>query len=134
MQGSAGDRGPQQRLRPDRIVLMGMRFDTCHGVFDFEKTQPQPFEVDAELYVDLAPAGRSDDLADTVDYGAVFDAVTAVMTGPPVNLIEHLADRVAAAVLAVDKRIDAVTVRIRKPQAPLSGPFETVAVEITRGR
>lgn len=122
------------KRQADRILLAGMRFEACHGVFAFEKTTPQPFEVDVELYVDLAAAGLSDDLADTVDYGAVFDGVAAVMTGPPVNLLEHLAARVAEAVLALDERIQAVTCRVYKPEAPLSGPFRTVMVEITRSR
>lgn len=126
--------GPDGVPGLDRIFLAGMRFEACHGVFDFEKTTPQPFEVDVALYVDLAAAGQSDDLADTVDYGAVFDRVAAIVTGPPVNLIEHLAARIADAALALDARVHAVTCRVYKPEAPLPGPFRTVMVEVTRRR
>ncbi len=56
---------------PDRIELRGLRALGTHGVLPEEQERPQPFEVDLDLEVDLRRAGRSDDLADTVDYGAV---------------------------------------------------------------
>jgi dihydroneopterin aldolase len=82
---------------PDRIELRGLRALGTHGVLPEERTRPQPFEVDIDLEVDLLDAGRSDDLADTVDYGTVAEAVVAAVAGPHLDLLEALAERIAAA-------------------------------------
>ena len=118
----------------DRIELRGIRFEGAHGVLPREHETAQPFEVDVILEVDLRPAGESDALADTVDYGAVFRAVEATVTGPHADLIEALAERIAGRVLAEHAAVAAVTVRVRKPDAPLPGTFEWAGVEIRRTR
>jgi dihydroneopterin aldolase len=118
----------------DRIELRAMRFAGRHGVLPFESEQAQPFEVDVVLELDLAPAGVTDDLARTVDYGALFGATRAVVEGPHVALIETLAERIAAAVLDASADADAVTVRVRKPEAPLPGELAWAGVEIRRTR
>jgi dihydroneopterin aldolase len=84
---------------PDRIELRGLRALGIHGVLPEERERPQPFEVDIDLEVDLRRAGRSDDLADTVDYGAVAGAVAAAIAGPRLDLLEALAERIAVAVM-----------------------------------
>ncbi len=118
----------------DRIELRGMRFWGRHGVLPFEAERAQPFEVDLVLEVDLAPAGTSDDLGRTVDYGALFAAARRVVEGGHVGLVETLAERIAAAVLAAHPAAGAVTVRVRKPAAPLPGDFDWAGVEIRRAR
>lgn len=118
----------------DRIVLSNLVFQARHGVHDWEKERPQRFEVDVELELDLSPAGRSDDLAATVDYSAVYDRVRAIVEGPAVELLEALAARVAERVLDADARIDAITVRVRKPEVQLGGPLDYAGVEVTRQR
>jgi 7,8-dihydroneopterin aldolase/epimerase/oxygenase len=85
--------------RPDRIELRGLRALGTHGVLPEERERSQPFEVDIDLEVDLRRAGRSDDLAETVDYGAVAGAVAAAVAGPHLDLLEALAERIAGAVL-----------------------------------
>ena len=95
---------------------------------------PQRFEVDVVLDLDLRPAGTTDALAETVDYGAVFRAAADVVAGPRANLIEALAERIAARLLAEHAALAAVTVRVRKPDAPLPGTFAWAGVEITRTR
>ena len=117
----------------DRIELREMRFHGRHGALPFEAERAQPFLVDVVLELDLAPAGTTDDLARTVDYGAVFAAVREVVEGPHVALLETLAERIAAAVLD-DGRPTAVTVRVRKPEAPLPGDLAWAGVEIRRSR
>jgi dihydroneopterin aldolase len=84
---------------PDRIELRGLRVLGIHGVLPEEQERPQPFEVDIDLEVDLRRAGRSDDLADTIDYGSVAGAVSAAVLGPHLDLLESLAERIARAVL-----------------------------------
>jgi dihydroneopterin aldolase len=119
----------------DRIELRDMRFEASHGVLPEEATVAQPFEVDVVLECDLAAAGTSDDLALTVDYGDVFRRVRAIVEqGPHVALIETLAERIAAEVLAAHPAAAAVTVRVRKPRAPLPGVFAWAGVEIRRQR
>lgn len=118
----------------DRIVLTNLRFEATHGVHAHEKTTPQRFEVDVELELDLGPAGREDDLARTADYGAVAKLVAAGVEGPSVDLIETLAERIAERVLQAFERVDAVTVRVRKPEVKLVAALDHAAVEIRRAR
>ena len=118
----------------DRIVLAGLAFMARQGVYEHEKTTPQRFEVDIELELDLGPAGRADDLAATVDYGTVATFVRAVLEGPPVDLIETLAERIAAQLLERFVAVDALVVRVRKPDVQLAAPLAYAGVEIRRTR
>lgn len=120
--------------RGDRIALAGLVFTARHGVHPEEKTTPQRFEVDVELELDLGPAGRADDLTRTVDYSSVAERVRDVVDGPSVDLIEALAERIAAAVLADAPGADAVVVRVRKPDVTLAAPLAWAGVEIRRTR
>jgi dihydroneopterin aldolase len=120
---------------PDRIEIRGLRLLGTHGVLPEERNRPQPFEVDADLVVSMVDAGSSDDLADTVDYAEVVQRIAAVVGG--VNsfmLLEALAAAAAAEVLAVDGRVQAVTLAVRKLQPPLPADLSTVGVRITRSR
>jgi 7,8-dihydroneopterin aldolase/epimerase/oxygenase len=118
----------------DRIVLANMRFDGRHGVLDFERENPQPFEVDVELCLDLAPAGRSDDIGQTADYRAAFGICREVVEGQSRQLIEALAETIAARLLAEYSTvgIEEVVVRVRKPKVALPGRLDGTAVEIRR--
>ena len=78
----------------DRILIPGLRELGIHGVLPEERVRPQPFEVNIELHVDLAKAGASDDLADTVDYSTVCDAVSKVVSSESYQLLERLAQRI----------------------------------------
>lgn len=117
----------------DRIAVKGLEVFAHHGVLDHEKAEGQLFSVDVELEVDLAFAGATDDLADTVDYGALAEKIHARVAGEQWNLIETVAHRVADLVLE-DRRVTGVTVTIHKPQAPISVPFRDVAVTVHRAR
>ena len=117
----------------DRISLHGLRVRGHHGVFDFERRDGQDFVVDVDLELDLSPAAASDDVADTVHYGELAGRLAAVIAGEPVNLIETLAERLAAVCLA-DDRVAAATVTVHKPQAPIPHQFADVAVTVRRAR
>ena len=117
----------------DRILLTGLRVHGRHGVFDFERAAGQDFVVDVALELDTAPAAASDELSDTVHYGELAEGLAAVIAGDPVNLLETLADRLAAVCLA-DQRVAAATVTVHKPQAPIPLAFTDVAVTIRRTR
>jgi 7,8-dihydroneopterin aldolase/epimerase/oxygenase len=118
---------------PDRITLTGLRARGRHGVYDFERANGQDFVVDVVLEMPLDKAAASDDVADTVHYGELADQLVAIVTGDPVDLIETLADRLAAACLA-DVRVDACEVTVHKPQAPIAHAFTDVAVTLRRTR
>lgn len=118
---------------PDEIQLQGMRFYAYHGVNQEERVLGQRFTVDVALAIDLRRAGMSDDLADTVSYSEVFRLVRRIVEGEPRNLIEALAEEIAAAILASYKPVKWVTVTVRKPEAPLKGAMlDAAAVRITR--
>jgi dihydroneopterin aldolase len=118
-------------LDDGQIELVGLRAKGFHGVFAAERRNGQEFVVDLVLHVDTRPAAASDDLADTVDYGAVAQRVHDLVTGEPVDLIETLANRIAAACLA-QQRVQAVEVAVHKPQAPLGVPFSDVVLRVVR--
>lgn len=116
----------------DWIRLNKIRYQTCHGALPHERTVPQEFLVDVAMRGDLSAAGHSDELADTVDYGLVVDEVTAVMAGRPVNLLEALAEQIAARVIGLSPLIREVVIRVTKTAPPLSAVTGGVQVEIRR--
>ena len=115
----------------DRILIPGLREHGVHGVLPEERVRKQPFEVNLELHVDLAKAGMTDDLADTVDYGLVCEAVSRVVASESYQLLERLATRIAE-VCTVDPRVTGVVVEVRKLQPPVPVEVDHVAVRIQR--
>lgn len=118
----------------DRIELRGLRVNGIVGVLAHERTQAQPLEIDLDLVLDLAPAGTSDQLDDTVDYGAVCEAAEQVVASTGFALLEALAERIATTLLDQDERTEAVTVAVRKLRPPVAQQLETSGVRITRAR
>ena len=115
----------------DRIALTGLRAHGHHGVLADERRDGQQFVVDVALELDLRSAGASDDLAETIDYATLATSVISDIVGPPVQLIESLAERIARTCLA-DPRVEAVEVTVHKPSAPISVEFGDVAVTVRR--
>ena len=121
----------------DLIEVTGIRARGFHGVFPEERRDGQDFVVDVALEADLSAAGSSDDLADTVNYAHVAALVVARIEGEPFDLIERLAAVIAEDVLADDESrllVDAVTVTVHKPQAPVGVAFGDVRVRVRRQR
>jgi dihydroneopterin aldolase len=117
----------------DRILLAAMRFEVRLGVTEEERATLQPIEVDVEMAFDLAEAGRTDDLARTVDYGWVFGLCREIAEGRTFNLLEALAESIAAVIL--DRApVGQVRVRVRKLRVPVEGRLEYAGVEIVRSR
>ena len=115
----------------DRIELRGLRATGVHGVLPEERDRAQPFEVDLDIEADLRPAGGSDKLGDTVDYGAVAESVAAVVSDESYALLERLAQRIADVVLERPGPL-AVTVTVRKLRPPVAVDLTSAAVTITR--
>ena len=115
----------------DRITLTGLRVRGHHGVLPEERRDGQDFVVDAVLHLDLRPAGTSDDLSRTVHYGELAQALAGVVGGPPVDLIETLAERLAAVCLAAGP-VERVELTVHKPSAPIPLEFADVSVTVVR--
>ena len=90
--------GPSRDSR-DRIELRRLVATGYCGVLPEERQRPQPLEIDLDVRADLRAAGESDDLDDTVDYGAVCDIVERVVRTERFGLLERLAARLAEVVL-----------------------------------
>lgn len=118
----------------DVIELRRLRVAGIVGVLDHEQAQAQPLELDLDIRVDTAAAGVSDDLANTVDYGALCAAAERVVTTTSYALLEALAEHVAATLLGCDDKISGVTVSVRKLRPPVAQQLATSGVRITRGR
>ena len=122
----------------DRITLTGLEVYAYHGVHQFERDYGQRFVIDLTVHCDLSLAGRTDDLAATLDYGQLARLVETMVTTEPVNLLETLAENIAAAVFEHARTsgvaVETVEVTVHKPQAPLSVTFADVSVTVVRNR
>ncbi|RMI03482.1 dihydroneopterin aldolase, partial [Cellulomonas triticagri] len=119
--------------RLDRVRLTGISATGYHGVFEHERREGQTFVADVVVHLDTRRAAATDDLAHTLHYGVLAEQVVTVLGGEPADLIETVAERIAATVLAYPL-VQAVDVVVHKPQAPITVPFEDVAVEVRRDR
>ena len=116
----------------DLISLKGIKAFGFHGVFDFERREGQDFLVDVEIAVDLQSASRSDNLSETIDYGAIADLVVAEIEGEAVALIERLAGRIADRILEIHTQVESISVTVHKPKAPVSASFSDISVTVHR--
>jgi dihydroneopterin aldolase len=116
------------------LQLRGLRLVVSVGVLAEERERPQPVEIDLDLDIDDDAAATSDALADAVDYGAVVAEVERVLTAGHVDLLERQAGIVADALLALDGRIDAVGVVVRKLRPPVPQQLATAGVRLERRR
>ncbi|HZD37653.1 MAG TPA: dihydroneopterin aldolase [Actinomycetes bacterium] len=116
----------------DRIMIRNLRVFAHHGVLPSETEHGQVFVIDLDLALDLEPAGRSDELERTIDYGALTARVAELVATRRRQLLEAVASDVADLALA-DQRVEQVRVRVAKPHAPIGADAE-VAVEVLRAR
>ncbi|WP_276357769.1 dihydroneopterin aldolase [Cohnella caldifontis] len=118
----------------DRMILRRMVFFGYHGVYPEENRLGQKFYVDLDLRLDLTRAGRTDDVDDTVNYAELHAFVKGIVEGPPVKLIEALAEKIASAILGTYTNIIEAAVAVTKPNPPFDITFDGVTVEIRRSR
>lgn len=111
----------------DRIALTQLAVTTPHGVLAHEKREPQRFFVDIVIECDLALAGASDDLGQTISYADIAQDAERILLQPPVDLIESLAEQIAASVLA-RPAAEAVEVTVHKPDAPAGVDFSSIGL------
>jgi dihydroneopterin aldolase len=124
-----------ERSKPQDVIrLRNAVFYAYHGVLSDEQTLGGKFEVDVDLFGDLSRGARSDHLRDTVDYTRVYEAIRIAVMGKKYFLLEALGETIARSILKQFRQISVVTVRVRKPGAPIKGVVDTVEVEVTRRR
>jgi len=122
------------RVANDRIFVTGLALHAYHGVMPHEAKVGQSFALDLVAEIDLAEAGRSDKVADTVSYDLIVKAAAEAFCARPYRLVEAAAAAVADALLKHFPRIRSVRVTVHKPHAPIAATFRDVGVEIFRAR
>ena len=118
----------------DKIFMNQMAFYGYHGVFPEENRLGQRFLVDLTLEADLRPASSSDDINKTVDYGNVYNLVSEIVEGEAKKLVETVTEQIASEILRSFPMIEKCTVKMIKPDPPIPGHYDSVAVEISRLR
>ena len=118
----------------DKIIVQDLRIFAYHGVNPEEKENGQTFVIDLTAELDLSVPCQTDDVEDTVSYAKIIKTVTAVFTAEKYNLLEKAAQAVCDAVLRQYKKIRAVELTLKKPEAPIKAAFGYVAVQIRRER
>ena len=113
------------------IALKGLGALANHGVYDFERDRNQRFSADIVMWVETA--GATDDIAATVSYADIADETMAVLTGTAVDLIETLAETIAARVMS-HEGVVGTEVTVHKPDAPIDHPFADVSVTVRAGQ
>lgn len=115
----------------DHILIQGLRVETRVGWTDEERARPQVVLVDLDLEIDATASARSDDLGDTVDYGAVIAEVAQHVSSREERLLERLAAEVAEMVSARNG-VKRVSVEIAKEVVPVPEEVGRVAVRVER--
>ncbi|SNZ08323.1 dihydroneopterin aldolase [Cohaesibacter gelatinilyticus] len=118
----------------DRIILRDLAFFAYHGVYQEEANLGQRFYFDLDCYLDLRPAGETDDEHQTVRYDHIAKRVETIVTKQRFNLIEALAEAVARDLLSNMDKLQSLRLKVRKPEAPIPAIVKDIAVEITRAR
>ena len=115
-----------------RISLTNIGVVGHHGYHEAEKELGQRFEVDVDLFVDVAVPGESDKLSDAVNYEKVYELVESIVQEDHFSLLEALATDIIDA-LFEEFEVEGVTLRIRKPAIPFCPNMEFVEIELSRG-
>ncbi len=117
----------------DQIIIENLQVYAHHGVYREENEKGQNFYINAILELDTRKAGVLDDLECSVNYGEVCRFLYGFLTEHTYKLIETAAEKAAEAVLLSFSLIRRITLEVRKPEAPIPYPFESVSVKISRG-
>lgn len=116
----------------DKIIMKGMKFFGYHGVYPEEQANGQIFMIDIELFTDLRKAGLTDELENTIDYSQVYNLIKNITESSRFRLLEKLADVISQEIMSKYKSIREVKILVKKPDAPISGEFDWVGIEISR--
>lgn len=115
----------------DKISIHGLRVETRIGVSEEERAQPRDLLIDIDIWADLIQAGKSDDLADTIDYHAVITKIAKLVQSMEAKLLEHVAERIASEIGAIEG-VDGVSVEVTKKSPPIAEVVTSVSARIDR--
>ena len=118
----------------DKIRVTGIEALGYHGLYDSEREIGQPFVVDVVLKLDLEKAGKTDEIDYTVDYNDIAVLIHNEIVGPPMKLLETLAERICNKIFAAYATVEEIELTVHKPRAPISVPFGDVSITIKRER
>ena len=118
----------------DKIILKNLCFYGYHGVLPEETKLGQKFFIDIELYVELMEAGKTDNLNKSVSYADMYTTVKKIVEGKPYKLIEALAENISDEILKNYLLVEGLSIKIKKPEAPVPGSYDYFGVEINRSR
>ncbi|MDD7194210.1 MAG: dihydroneopterin aldolase [Oscillospiraceae bacterium] len=118
----------------DKIIVRGLKIFAYHGVNPEEKQDGQNFVFDIDAYVDIGSACESDGIDDTVSYAKIIKETVRIFTAEKNDLLERAAERVACGLFERFDKINALRIRLKKPEAPIKADFDYVGVEIFRER
>lgn len=116
----------------DKIQVKGLKVFAHHGVYPEESAQGQDFLVNVSLYTDTRPAGKSDDLEQSVDYGELCLFIDRYMKKHTYKLLESVTENLAREILLRYREATSIEISVSKPHAPIPLPFEDVSVSIKR--
>ena len=115
----------------ETIRIINLKIHANHGVHESEKLNGQVFEIDLEIITNLKIAMVSDNLDDTISYENLVKSITNKFTEKRYNLIEKIGNEICD--FLFDKYdMKQVTLRIRKPNAPINADFDAVELEFVR--
>ncbi|WP_407272607.1 dihydroneopterin aldolase [Radiobacillus sp. PE A8.2] len=118
----------------DKIYVNQMEFYGYHGLYPEENKLGQRYKVDVVLNLDLKQAGKSDHMDDSIDYGKIYHITKDVVEGKAKHLVEAVAEEIAYQFFASFEKLNSCTVKVYKPDPPIPGHYQSVAVEIFRER
>lgn len=112
-----------------RIFIAGLRMRACHGVLPQERIVGGDFEVNLSVEYDISRAMATDDVADTLSYADLSDLVRREMAVPS-NLLEHVAGRIAKAIIERWPQVQSVSLSITKLNPPMGADCDGAGVEL----
>src|SRR5690625_3800264 len=118
----------------DKIKVNGMMFYAYHGLYPEEQKLGQRFTVDLELMGHFRKAGQTDEMADSIDYGRVYEVTKEIFEGEAKQLLEAVAETLAEKMFQSFDRLEQIRIHIDKPGPPIPGYYQSVGVEVVRKR
>ncbi len=116
------------------ITIRGAEVYAHHGVGDAEQELGGRYSFDLSYRTDIAAAAGSDELAQTVDYVAVYNAARDVIVNTRRHLLESIVSEIGRVLLDRFPEITSVDVRLRKMHAPILGIVDSVEIEYCLSR
>ena len=119
---------------PDQVQLRGLKILAHCGAYEVERVKLQPFEIDLDIESDQTHSGQSDSLIDAIDYELICEAILSLANKEEFSLLERMAQRILDILFETDKKIDGISITLKKVRPPLQADITTAGVCIYRSR